>query len=207
MWVCFGRIVLVCVPMELLQLQDIQLDFMQGCDLRVIHLLHDREALDAQKNSPYLNVVVQNAMKVNIFIRSRALNTRIFVNLWDEMESEFTTLLLNCEIRWLSKCKAFKKLLMLKNKVIIFLAEKHPDLVHHLRNDSWLLKLCYLSDLFKKLNEFNLFLQGESTNVFTLKSQIGTFMKKLSFWKLIWLKMIALKCSHLQKSFWQTRRN
>ena len=37
-------------------------------------------------------------------------------------------------------------------------------------NDSWLLKLCYLADLFEKLNELNLSFQGESTNVFTLKS-------------------------------------
>ena len=41
-----------------------------------------------------------------------------------------------------------------------------------------------LSDLFEKLNELNLSLQGESTNVFTLKSKIGAFIKKLSIWKL-----------------------
>ena len=45
---------------------------------------------------------------------------------------------------------------MLKNEVVIFLTEKNSDLVHHLRNDSWLLKLCYLSDLFEKLIELNL---------------------------------------------------
>jgi len=42
---------------------------------------------------------------------------------------------------------------MLKNEVMIFLTEKNSDLVHHFRNDSWLLKLCYLSDLLEKLNE------------------------------------------------------
>ena len=46
------------------------------------------------------------------------------------------------------------------------------------------MKLCYLADLFKKLNELNLSLQGKSTNVFSLKSKIGTFIKKLSIWKL-----------------------
>ena len=73
---------------------------------------------------------------------------------------------------------------MLKNEVVIFLTEKNSDLVHHLRNDSWLLKLCYFSDLVEKLNELNLSLQEESTNIFTLKSKIDAFIKKLSIWKL-----------------------
>ena len=73
---------------------------------------------------------------------------------------------------------------MLKNRVVIFLTEKDSDLVHHLRNHSWQLKLCYMSDLFEKLNELNLSLHGESINVFTLKSKIGAFIKKLSIWKL-----------------------
>ena len=120
-----------------------------------------REALVAKKISPDLNAVVQDAVKVINFIKSRAL-----------------------PIRWLLKGKAIKRLLMLKHKVVIFLTEKNSDLVHHLRNDSWLLKLRYVSDLFEKLNELNLSLQGESTNVFTLKSKIGAFIKKLSIWKL-----------------------
>ena len=51
---------------------------------------------------------------------------------------------------------------MLKNEVVIFLTEKNLDLVHHLRNDSWLLNLCYLLDLHEKLGKLNLFLQGEN---------------------------------------------
>ena len=100
------------------------------------------------------------------------------------MESKFTTLLLHCEMRWFLKAKAFKRLLLLKNEVMICLTEKKSDLVYLLRNNSWLLKLCYLSDLFEKLNEPDLSLQGESTNVFTLKSKISAFIKKLSIWKL-----------------------
>ena len=143
-----------------------------------------REALVAKRVSPDQNAVVQDAVKVINFIKSRALNTRIFANLCDEMESDFTTFLLHCEIRSFSKGNALKRLLMLKNKILIILTEKNSDLVHHFCNDSWLLKLCCLSDLFEKLNEFYLSFQGESTNVFTLKSKIGAFIKKLSIWKL-----------------------
>ena len=120
------------------------------------HNMIHREALVAKKIPPDLNAVVQDAVKVINFIKSRALYTRSFANLCDEIESEFTALLLHCEIRWLSKGKALKRLLMLKNEAV--------------SNDRWLLKLCYFIDLFEKLNELNLSLQGESTNVFTLKS-------------------------------------
>ncbi|XP_076805596.1 protein FAM200A-like [Clavelina lepadiformis] len=72
---------------------------------------------------------------------------------------------------------------MLKDEVVVFLTEKQSDLVHHFRNDSWLLKLFYLSDVLENLNKLNLFLQGENTNVFTLKSKIEAFIKKLNIWK------------------------
>ena len=140
-----------------------------------------REALVAEKKFSDLNALVQDAEQIINFIKSRALNTRIFANLCGEMESEFKTLLLHCEVKRLSK--ALKRLLILKNKVVIFLMEKNSDLLHNLCNESWLLKLCYLSDLLEKLNEFNLSLQGENTNIFTLKSRIEAFIKKLNIWK------------------------
>ena len=43
-------------------------------------------------------------------------------------------------------------------------------------------KLCYLSDLFEKLNELNVSLQGENTNIFLLKNKIQAFIIKLAMW-------------------------
>ena len=88
------------------------------------HSMIHREALVAKKISPDLNAVVQDAVKVIYFIKSHTLNTSSFANLCDEMKSEYTTLLLHCEIRWLSKGKALKRLLILKNEAVIFLKEK-----------------------------------------------------------------------------------
>ena len=100
------------------------------------HCMIHREALVAKKISPNLNVVVQDPVKIIYFIKSRAINTRIFSNLCGEMKSEFKTLLLHCEVRWLSKAKALKRLLLLRNEVVIFQTEKNSDLAHHFRNDS-----------------------------------------------------------------------
>ena len=69
------------------------------------HCMIHREALVAKKILPDLNAVVQDAVKVINSIKSRALNTGIFANLCDEMESEFTTHLLHCEISGFRKAK------------------------------------------------------------------------------------------------------
>ena len=139
-----------------------------------------REALVAKKLSPKLNKVVQDAVKIINFINSRALNSRLFANLCDEMESDHNKLLLHCEVRWLSKGKALKRLL--QSEVIIFLSQSKSDLVCHFHEKGWLLKLCYLSDVLEKLNQLNLSFQGENNNIFTLKSKIEAFIKKLNIW-------------------------
>ena len=51
--------------------------------------------------------------------------------------------------------------------------------------------------MLEKLNKLNLSLQGENINVFTLKSKMEAFIKKLNIWKQK-LKKVHLKCSHLQ---------
>ena len=52
------------------------------------HCMIHREALVAKKLSPELNKVVQDAVKIINFIKSCALNSRLFANLCDEMESD-----------------------------------------------------------------------------------------------------------------------
>ena len=88
------------------------------------HCMIHREALVAKKLSPELNKVVQDAVKTINFIKSRALNSRLFANLCDEIESDHNKLLLHCEVRWLSKGKALKRLLLSQSEVIIFFISK-----------------------------------------------------------------------------------
>ena len=54
--------------------------------------------------------------------------------------------------------------------------------------------------MLEKPNELNLSLQVENTNVFTLKSKMEPFIKKLNIWKQK-VEKIHLKCSYLQKIF------
>ena len=144
------------------------------------HSIIHREALAAKKISAELSVVLQDAVKIINYIKSRALNSCLFSNLCKEIDSEFSSLLLHTEVRWLSRGKALKKLIVLKDEVMQFLSKSNSDLVKYFQDKNWLCKLCYLSDIFEKLDNLNLSLQGEDSDVFTLISKIEAFMKKIS---------------------------
>ena len=50
-------------------------------------------------------------------------------------------------------------------------------------NSAWLAQLAYLADIFGKLNELNLSLQGINTNILNLYDKVGGFQKKIELWK------------------------
>ena len=55
---------------------------------------------------------------------------------------------------------------MLKDKVLQFLSQSNSDLIKYFQDKNWLYKLCYLSDIFEKLNNLNLSLQGGKLKCF-----------------------------------------
>lgn len=99
------------------------------------------------------------------------------------MGSEFTTLLLHTEIRWLSRGKVLNRLLTLKAEVAIFLREINSDYAQYFENEIWICKLAYLCDIFDKHNELNLQLQGFNSNIFRTRDKVNAFKKKILFWK------------------------
>ena len=48
-----------------------------------------------------------------------------------------------------------------------------------LRNDEWLLNLCFLVDIVNKLNELNISLQGKDNLIVDTFNHIRAFQKKL----------------------------
>ena len=97
-----------------------------------MHCLHHRENLASQKFSSELNEVLKNG-NVN-FIKARALNTRLFHELYKDMGSEFKNLLLHFEVRWLSKEKVVQRLQKLQAEVETFLREKNFSLALNFQN-------------------------------------------------------------------------
>lgn len=99
------------------------------------------------------------------------------------MDSDFKSLLYHTEVRWLSKGKVLKRLVHLKVEVISFLEVEETDFGFNLRDETWWLKVQFLSDLFDKLNFLNLNLQGTSENIISSTSKLKSFDEKLTLWK------------------------
>lgn len=147
------------------------------------HCAIHRETL-ASKNMPYqLSSVLKCAVKVINFIKARALNSRLFKLLCEEMGGQFNTLLFHTEVRWLSRGKILNRLFELRSEVHLFLIEKDDDMKNLFNNEKWLSRLAYLADIFDKLNTLNMGLQGINITIFTTYDKINSFKRKLDLYK------------------------
>src|SRR4029434_1917268 len=43
--------------------------------------------------------------------------------------------------------------------------------------------MCYLADIFSKLNKLNMSLQGKDTSILNLYDKVGSFLKKSELWR------------------------
>ncbi|KAE8278718.1 Protein FAM200A [Larimichthys crocea] len=68
------------------------------------------------------------------------------------------------------------------DEIRIFLEEEENELAHKF-NNKFLMKLAYLSDMFQKLNELNLQMQGSNTHLPHLADKITSFTRKLEMWE------------------------
>ena len=148
--------------------------------LRFTHCLIHWEALAAKHRSVDLDTVLRDVVKIINYIKNNALNSRLFTNLCKEQDLTYTSLLMHAEIRWLSRGYSIQRLLQLKDELAMFLTEQKSAFSEFFLNDAWVLKLCYLSDIFGKLNDLNISLQGKKCNIFTFKDRIEAFIKKIT---------------------------
>ena len=123
------------------------------------HCVIHREHLAAKKMSPSLHEVLSVSIQIVNFIKSNALNSRMFTMLCEEMDSGHSQLLLHAEVRWLSRGRVLTRLYELRDEVKIFLNQKNSNLAKYLADEEWVAKLAYLSDIFSLINQLNLSLQ------------------------------------------------
>lgn len=82
----------------------------------------------------------------------------------------------------MSRGKVLTRLVELRSEITTFLEEK-TELAACLLDDQFIMKLTYLSDIFLKLNELNLYLQGSGVDIFSVHDKIRGFIKKIDLWK------------------------
>ena len=147
------------------------------------HCIIYRENLASKTLDQQLKRVLDSAVKIVNYIKSRPLQTRLFIILCYEMGSKHKTLLLYLEVRWLSRGKVLTRLYELRNEAYLFLTQRRHERGANLTNPDWLTKLLYLSCIFEKINNLNLSLQGEkSIDILIAYSKIKAFKKKIQHW-------------------------
>ena len=126
-----------------------------------MHCFIHREMMTTQKMSPEPNSIFQDVIKIINHIKVHALNSRLFMQLCEDMDTKHTCLLLYIEVRWLSKSRLLARAFELWGLLQRFLSEKQSALVKHFSHTELVTKLAYLCDIFSLLNKLNLSLQGE----------------------------------------------
>jgi hypothetical protein len=109
------------------------------------------------------------------------MNSRLFCQLCADLDSENTALLLHNEVRWLSHGNVLCRLSQVRGEVHLFLRDM-LSLAKIFEDEEWLCKCFYLTDIFQKLNELNLALQGFGNHIFSMQDKITAFYRKLFLW-------------------------
>ena len=127
----------------------------------------------------HLSVVI----KVVNYVKSSALNTRLFSKLCKDMDANHTALLYHTQIRWLSKGNMLSHIFELREEVKLFLVAKpKDDLLLAFGGDDFSTYLTYVVDIFETLNQLNKKLQGPGSNIIVHTDAINVFVAKLKLW-------------------------
>uniref|UniRef100_A0A671YYZ8 Uncharacterized protein n=1 Tax=Sparus aurata TaxID=8175 RepID=A0A671YYZ8_SPAAU len=125
--------------------------------------------------------LLDESVKIVNKIKGKALNTRLFKALCEEMGSEHTKLLFHTEVRWLSRGKVLTRLFELRDEVMLLM--HHSDELYDRMHDfQWLAKLAYLADVFSALNTLNVALQGKTVTIFNVQDKIKATRMKMELW-------------------------
>ncbi|KAL1276972.1 hypothetical protein QQF64_023645 [Cirrhinus molitorella] len=116
-----------------------------------VHCCIHREALAGKRMPVDLKTVLDDAVRMVNYIKSRPLQARLFSLLCEEMGSEHRQLLLHTEVRWLSHGKVLTRLFQLRDEVRTFFIDSKFELADRLCDFDWLCKLAYLADIFSYL--------------------------------------------------------
>lgn len=128
--------------------------------------------------------VMKSVLSSVNFVKASSLNSRLFLQLCNDLDGPSKTLLLHTEGRWLSRGKVLKRIFELRDELKMFFNQKAIQQFEALFSDnSALQKVAYLVDIFTILNELNLSLQGPNSTCLDLSEKIHSFQMKLQLWQ------------------------
>jgi hypothetical protein len=146
----------------------------------VIHCFLHRHALASKTLSPRSKSAMDTAVQAVNFIRSRALNHRLFKIFCQEVGAAHEVLLYHTELRWLSHGRVFTRVMELRTEIAKFLREKENKLCEEFETQGSIVSLAYLADIFSHLNDINISVQGSEVAILDANEMIAAFQQKLA---------------------------
>ncbi|XP_069063693.1 zinc finger BED domain-containing protein 5-like [Pleurodeles waltl] len=148
------------------------------------HCCIHRESLATKKMPEELKKVLNESVKIVNLIKARSLNSRLFEQLCQSMDSDHRQLLLHIEVRWLLRGRVLSRVFELRDEIRVFFTELESPfaLDERLHDYTWLAMLAYVADIFTHLNVLNLSMQGVGITIFNVEDKIEAMIKKLDLW-------------------------
>uniref|UniRef100_A0A8C4SQ16 DUF4371 domain-containing protein n=1 Tax=Erpetoichthys calabaricus TaxID=27687 RepID=A0A8C4SQ16_ERPCA len=151
-------------------------------EIEITHCMIHHQAL-LKHLEPVLESIIHDVIKVVNFVRQHALNTRLFRELCEDGEAEYTDLLYYTEVRWFSHGNVLNRVWALKTELEIFLTDQKHILADKFINTLWVAHLAYLTDVFEHVNALNKELQGKNIKIISAREKISAFGSKLLYWR------------------------
>ncbi|XP_003369910.1 zinc finger protein [Trichinella spiralis] len=148
-----------------------------------MHCVIHRQALVAKTLPDDLREDLNFAVEIVNYVKSSALNTRLFAALCESLNADHMALLYHTEVRWLSKGNMLGRIYELREAVAEFLEQRgRRTMCRAFKSEHFQLSLAYLADIFEALNSLNLKLQGANANVMAHYDIVQSFIAKISLW-------------------------
>ena len=119
------------------------------------------------------------SMKIVCSVRARSPQRRLFRAHLEEAEVELIDLLLQADVRWLSRGGFLERFSELLPEIKELLEQFKDAEYAQLKDEQLLLDLAFLTDLTALINELNLKLQRKEKNIVDMISSVNPFKRKL----------------------------
>ena len=149
--------------------------------LMTIHCVIHRENLAASGLGDKLHSILSKVVEVVNWIKTHPKKERIFAQFCQDQDESFIQLILHTKIRWLSRGNCLERFVQLYDAVLEFCSKDKK--FGFLKDVEVKPIICYLADIFHKLNALNKMLQGSGKTLIDCQTSILGFIDKLKFLK------------------------